>query len=60
MTSAGAPRAGGHGVAARWARLAARAGALPPGVAVLLGVLAWAAGQDTRARGTAKTAATGG
>ena len=43
MTSAGAPGAGGHGVAARWARLAARAGALPPGVAVLLGVLAWAA-----------------
>src|SRR5450755_4746272 len=40
MTSAGAPGAGGHGVAGR---LAARAGALPPGVAVLLGVLAWAA-----------------
>ena len=43
MTGAGAPGAGGHGVAARWARLAARAGALPPAVAVLLGVLAWAA-----------------
>ena len=43
MTSAGAPEAGRHAVAARSARLAARAGALPPGVAVLLGVLAWAA-----------------